>query len=143
MASRMTAAVKPALLPPAAVAFLRRRFIEFAGGLLGTAAVLFGIVLASYHAGDPSLNTATGRAAENLVGYAGAIAADLALQSVGLAAVVLVIAPLAWAWRIATHHGLHRPWLRLGLLPLCLIAAFSAFYFYFFVWFMCYRRSHG
>ncbi len=122
MASRMTAAVKPALLPPAAVAFLRRRFIEFAGGLLGTAAVLFGIVLASYHAGDPSLNTATGRAAENLVGYAGAIAADLALQSVGLAAVVLVIAPLAWAWRIATHHGLHRPWLRLGLLPLCLIA---------------------
>ena len=122
MASRMTAAVKPALLPPAVVAFLRRRFIEFAGGLLGIAALLFGIALASYHVGDPSLNTATGRAAENLVGYAGAIAADLALQSIGLAAIVLIIAPLAWAWRIATHHGLHRPWLRLGLLPLCLIA---------------------
>ncbi|MEE2980776.1 MAG: DNA translocase FtsK 4TM domain-containing protein, partial [Pseudomonadota bacterium] len=122
MASRTTAAVRPALLPPAAVAFMRRRFVEFSGGVLGIAAVLFGLALASYGAGDPSLNTATGQAAANLVGYAGAIAADLALQSVGLAAVALVIAPLAWAWRIASHHGLSRPWLRLAMLPLCLVA---------------------
>ena len=122
MASRMTAAVKPALLPPAAVAFLHRRFVEVMGGVLAAAALLFGVALASYHAGDPSLNTATGRAAANLAGYAGAVTADLALQSVGLAAIVLVIAPLAWAWRIASHHGLTRPWLRLALLPPCLIA---------------------
>ena len=107
--------------------FLRRRFIEFAGGVLGVAAVLFGLALVSYDAGDPSFNTATGQTAANLVGYAGAVAADLALQTIGLAAVVLVIAPLAWAWRIASHHGLNRPWLRLAMLPLCLVALATGF----------------
>ena len=126
MASRSTAAARPALLPRAAVAFLHRRLIEFAGGALAAIAVLFGIALLSFDAGDPSLNTATGRAVANLAGPAGAVAADLALQAVGLAAAALVVAPLAWAWRLFTRHRLTRPWLRLGLMPVCLVAGAAA-----------------
>ncbi|MCH9020641.1 MAG: DNA translocase FtsK 4TM domain-containing protein [Proteobacteria bacterium] len=123
MASRSTAAAKQTLLPPAAVAFLKRRLIELAGGALAAAAVIFGVALISFHGADPSLNTAAGGETANLMGYAGAVVADLALQSVGLAALLLMVAILAWAWRLATRHHLPKPWLRLGLLPVCLIAA--------------------
>ena len=126
MASRSTAAAKQALLPAAAVAFLKRRLIELTGGALAAAAVIFGIALISFHGGDPSLNTATAGEAANLMGYAGAVIADLALQSIGLAALLPMAAALAWAWRLATRHGLPKPWLRLGLLPPCLLAAATA-----------------
>ncbi len=123
MASRSTAAAKQALLPPAAVAFLKRRLIELAGGALAAVAVIFGAALISFDHADPSLNTAAGGEIANLMGYAGAVVADLALQSIGLAALLLMVAVLAWAWRLATRHRLPKPWLRLGLLPVCLIAA--------------------
>jgi S-DNA-T family DNA segregation ATPase FtsK/SpoIIIE len=123
MASRSTVAAKQALLPPAAVTFLKRRLIELAAGALAAAVVIFGVALVSYQRTDPSLNTATGGDAANLMGYAGAVVADLALQSIGLAALLLMFAILAWAWRLATRHRLSRPWLRLGLLPICLTAA--------------------
>ena len=123
MASRSTAAARPALSPPGAAAFLKRRLIELSGGALAAAALLFALALASFDAADPSLNTATGQAAANLAGYGGAIVADLALQGLGLAAAVLIVAPLAWAWRLVTAHRLDRPWLRLGLLPVCLVAS--------------------
>ena len=123
MASRSTVAAKQALLPPAAVAFLKRRLIELTGGALAGGAVIFGLALISFDRADPSLNTAAGRETTNLMGYAGAVTADLALQSIGFASLLLMVAALAWAWRLATCHRLPRPWLRPGLLPLCLIAA--------------------
>ena len=123
MASRSTVAAKQALLPPAAVVFLKRRLIELAAGALAAAVVIFGAALVSYQRADPSFNTATGGDVANLMGYAGAVVADLALQSIGLAALLLMVAVLAWAWRLATRHRLTRPWLRFGLLPICLTAA--------------------
>ena len=127
MASRSTAAAKQALLPPAAVAFLKRRLMELTGGALAAAVVLFGAALISFDHADPSLNTAAGGATTNLMGYAGAVAADLALQSIGLAALLFMVTLLAWSWRLATRHRLPKFWLRLGFLPVCLIAAATGF----------------
>ncbi|MCZ6607274.1 MAG: DNA translocase FtsK 4TM domain-containing protein [Alphaproteobacteria bacterium] len=126
MASRSTATAKQALLPPAAVAFLKRRLIELSGGALAAVVVIFGLSLISFHSSDPSLNTAAGGEAANLMGYAGAVIADLALQSVGFAALLPMVALLAWSWRLAIRHRLPRPWLRLGLLPVLMIAAATA-----------------
>ena len=127
MASRSTAAAKQALLPPAAVTFLKRRLMELIGGALAAAVVLFGAALISFDHTDPSLNTAAGGAATNLMGYAGAVVADLALQSIGLAALLFMVTLLAWSWRLATRHRLPKFWLRLGFLPVCLIAAATGF----------------
>ena len=65
-------------------------------GALITSAVLFALgaalalALASYHAGDPALNTAAGGPERNLLGTPGAWLADLALTLVGPAAALLL-----------------------------------------------------
>ncbi len=73
---------------------------------LGLGGVALLVALACYNPLDPSFNTATSLPPTNLAGPAGAIAADLLLQSFGLAAVLPSLAMLAWAWRIASHRGL-------------------------------------
>jgi S-DNA-T family DNA segregation ATPase FtsK/SpoIIIE len=83
---------------------LRRAFADFvatvafrgAGGalFLGCAALL--VALGSYSAEDSSLDTATGRISHNLLGGFGATAADLLLQTFGLAALAVLAAPAVW-----------------------------------------------
>src|SRR5689334_15000859 len=58
-----------------------------AGGLLFLAALATLAALASYSAGDASLNNATGNATSNLLGPLGAIGADILLQAFGVAAI--------------------------------------------------------
>jgi S-DNA-T family DNA segregation ATPase FtsK/SpoIIIE len=94
------------LASPTIRALLVRRLAEFGGLALALGAVALLVALASYDPLDPSLNTATTRAATNLAGPPGAIAADLLLQAFGAAAVLPSLAALAWAWRIASHRGL-------------------------------------
>ena len=65
MAPRSTATARPALLPPAAEAFLRRRAIELVGLALMGCAGFLALALATFDPADPSLNTATARAAAN------------------------------------------------------------------------------
>ncbi|MBT5459814.1 MAG: cell division protein FtsK [Rhodospirillaceae bacterium] len=116
-------ATKSTLLPPAVVAFAQRRTIEIAGiavALLGCAVAL---ALLSYHPGDPSLNAATEIAARNWLGGAGASTADILMQTMGLAAWLLPIILLAWGWRIGSHRGLARLWLRISLVPIALLLA--------------------
>ena len=56
--------------------------------------------LASYHSGDPSLSTAAGGPAQNLLGYPGAVIADLAYTVLGWPAWgMLAIGPVV-AWRL-------------------------------------------
>ncbi|HWL83426.1 MAG TPA: DNA translocase FtsK 4TM domain-containing protein [Roseomonas sp.] len=91
---------------PALRAALARRLAELLGLLLGLGGLALLVALVSYNPADPSLSTATDHAPTNLAGPAGAITADLLLQSFGWAGLLPVAVMLGWAWRLATHKGL-------------------------------------
>jgi S-DNA-T family DNA segregation ATPase FtsK/SpoIIIE len=74
------------------------------------------VAIAWYDPRDPSLNTATARAAHNLAGNPGALVADLLLQGFGLMGLLPGITLLAWAWRLGSHRGLANLPLRLASL---------------------------
>ncbi len=95
--------------------FLGRRAAEIAGlGLLVTAGALTAALL-TWSVQDPSLNHATSGPVRNLLGYPGAIVADLTMQLFGLAAAALA-APVAFAGlRMMTTGRVLRPRLRLFL----------------------------
>ena len=126
MASRLTAATTPTLLPAGLTAFLRRRLIELSGVALMMFAGFLALALLSFDAADPSLNTAAGQAAGNLAGTLGAYIADLMRQTIGVAALVPIAAPLAWGWSLLVHRRLTRPWLRVALLVPALAAGVIA-----------------
>lgn len=107
------------LASPAIRILLRRRMAEVGGLGLGLGGIAVLVALVYYNPQDPSLNTATSQHATNLAGSVGAFAADLLLQSFGLASILPGIIALAWAYRIATHRGL-------GNFPLRLIAILAA-----------------
>ena len=93
-----------------------RPFNVFLGVLLTLAALLLLMSLATWHASDPSLNTASGEsgphAVHNWVGLFGAWLGDLLLQSLGLAAFLLPIwlGGLGWTWMHSRPGG--SAWLR-------------------------------
>ncbi|MCX7383611.1 MAG: DNA translocase FtsK 4TM domain-containing protein [Alphaproteobacteria bacterium] len=93
-----------------------RRLAEFGALLLLLLGLALLAALVTYDPADPSLNTATARAAQNLLKLPGAIAADLLLQGFGIAAALPGFALLAWAWRIGSHRGLGSLPLRLAFL---------------------------
>ena len=111
------------MLPPGAILFLRRRAEELGGlAVLGLAGLL-ALALVSYRAGDPSFNVASTAQAANWLGRPGAQIAELLLPTLGLGAAVLVLAPLAWSWRIMAHRGL--PWFWWVQLPMLPLAAWA------------------
>ncbi|MCU0987071.1 MAG: DNA translocase FtsK [Acetobacteraceae bacterium] len=114
------------ILPPGVAAFLRRRAAEIAGLAACALGLTLLIALASHHPGDPSLNTAGAGVARNLAGPAGAVLSDVLLQGVGLAAVLVGITPLVWAWRLVSHRPLGSMLVRLALLAASLPAAAAA-----------------
>jgi S-DNA-T family DNA segregation ATPase FtsK/SpoIIIE len=70
---------------------------------------------------DPSLSHATSRAIRNVVGYPGAIGADLLMQILGLGAIMLILPVAIWGWRMLTHRAFDREALRLGCWILCTV----------------------
>jgi len=123
VAGRSSAMRKQTFLPEGVPAAIRRRLIELCGiAMIAAGVALFG-ALASYAPTDPSLNTASGGAVENLFGRFGAIVADLLLQSLGLAAALLTLFLVAWGWRLVTARHLSWPWIRLALAPACVLGA--------------------
>ncbi|NNG03897.1 MAG: cell division protein FtsK, partial [Inquilinus sp.] len=89
-----------AFLPAGASAFLSRRVVELFGLALIVLAGAGVAAMITYTASDPSWNTASsGAAIGNALGPAGAIAADLVLQSLGAAGFAAALLLLVWGWR--------------------------------------------
>ena len=87
---------------------LRRRLRELAGLALIALAFTGAAALATWSVQDPSLSHATSAPVRNIVGYQGAIAADLLMQLFGLASTVLVLLVAILGWRLFTHRPLYR-----------------------------------
>jgi DNA segregation ATPase FtsK/SpoIIIE, S-DNA-T family len=77
-----------------------KRLNEAVGLVLLSLGLFLWLSLLSYHAEDPSWNTATGSIRPlNLTGYAGSYIADLLLQTLGLVAFAFPILSLLLAWK--------------------------------------------
>ncbi|PCJ60702.1 MAG: cell division protein FtsK [Rhodospirillaceae bacterium] len=124
---RSANSTKTTFLPAGIRDFLRRRGIEATGIAFALLALGLALALIRYDPADPSLNSAASGPVENWIGLPGAIVADLLLQTLGLAAVVLILLLLAWSWRILSKRGIRRFWMRLALVPFALLAASLAF----------------
>ncbi|HEV7880248.1 DNA translocase FtsK, partial [Bradyrhizobium sp.] len=110
-------------LPASIREALARRLREVAGlGLLGLSGVA-AAALMTWSVQDPSLSHATSRAIRNIVGYPGAIGADLLMQILGLGAVMLILPVAIWGWRMLTHRTFDREALRIACWFLCTILA--------------------
>src|SRR6201995_6030057 len=109
----------PASIRDALVRSLR----ELMGLGLIVLAGLAASALTTWSVHDPSLSHATSRAARNIMGYGGAIVADLLMQILGLGAIMLVLPIAVWGWRMMTHRNFDREALRLGSWILCMVLA--------------------
>jgi DNA segregation ATPase FtsK/SpoIIIE, S-DNA-T family len=99
-------------LPASIREALARRLRELAGlGLIALSAVA-AAALMTWSVQDPSLSHATSRAIRNVVGYPGAIGADLLMQILGLGAIMLILPVAVWGWRMLTHRTFDREALR-------------------------------
>src|SRR6202166_971345 len=104
---------------------LRRRFSELAGLALITLALLGAIALATWSVQDPSLSHATQTPVHNLLGFPGAIFADLAMQLLGLASAMLLLPDMLLGWRLLSHRPMGDKWRGLlWILATFLAAAF-------------------
>ena len=90
-----------AFASPAVKTIIRQRVGQVAALGMALGALVLLVALGTYHAEDPSLNTATALAPANAVGLAGSVAADVLLQFFGMAGGLPVLAMLAWAFRLA------------------------------------------
>ncbi|MGH6717575.1 MAG: DNA translocase FtsK 4TM domain-containing protein, partial [Bradyrhizobium sp.] len=102
---------------------LARRLRELAGlGLIGLSGVA-AAALMTWSVQDPSLSHATSHPIHNVIGYPGAIGADLLMQILGLGSIMLIL-PLAMrGWRILNHRPFDREALRLSCWVLCMMIA--------------------
>src|SRR4051794_10728073 len=102
---------------------LARRLRELAGlGLIALSGVV-SAALMTWSVQDPSLSHATSRAIRNVLGYPGAIGADLLMQILGLGAIMLILPVAVWGWRMLTHRTFDREALRLACWILCTVIA--------------------
>ena len=84
--------------PRGFLAELSRRTAQVSGILLGTLAAFVLLSLISFSPTDPSLNTASLNSPQNWMGAAGAITADLGMQSLGFVSYLIPLFLFAWAW---------------------------------------------
>src|SRR5262252_3569508 len=89
---------------------VRRRLSELAGIALITLALLGAAALATWSVQDPSLSHATQKPIHNLLGFPGAIFSDLAMQLLGLAAILLLVPEALLGWRLISHRPVGDKW---------------------------------
>jgi DNA segregation ATPase FtsK/SpoIIIE, S-DNA-T family len=102
---------------------VRRRLSELAGLALITLALLGAIALATWSVQDPSLSHATQKPIHNLLGYPGAIFSDLAMQLLGLSAILLLVPEALLGWRLLGHRPVGEKWRSLLWIVATLLAA--------------------
>src|SRR6266446_982100 len=108
-------------LPASIREALARRVRELTGlGLIALCGVV-AAALMTWSVQDPSLSHATSRAIRNIVGYPGAIGADLLTQILGLGAIMLILPVAIWGWRMLTHRTFDREALRIACWILCTV----------------------
>src|SRR5437870_11447171 len=100
---------------------LARRLRELPGLCLISLSGIASAALMTWSVQDPSLSHATSRAIRNILGYPGAIAADLLMQILGLGAIMLILPVAIWGWRMLTHRSFDREALRIGCWILCTV----------------------
>ena len=106
--------------------FFRRRLSEITGIVLLVAVITISLALITWSANDPSLNQAANHPVSNILGFPGAIIADLAIQVFGLAALLLVLPFGFLGLRLmAAKPVRHIKW-RLGLWLICVMSASGA-----------------
>jgi S-DNA-T family DNA segregation ATPase FtsK/SpoIIIE len=129
MAKRGRAKERRRLLPGAVESGLRRLVLGTYGFILIAMACAVWASLATWSVHDPSLNNATPVAPRNLLGGWGAVVADLMIQSLGLASIILFLPLAAWGWHLIARTVPNRRRLRLLAWPAAVIllaAALSA-----------------
>src|SRR3954453_2022962 len=110
-------------LPTSIREALARRLREMAGlGLLSLSGVA-AAALMTWWVKNQSLSHPTSRSIRNIVGYPGAIGADLLMQILGLGAVMLVLPVAIWGWRMLTHRPFDREAIRIASWVLCTVFA--------------------
>jgi S-DNA-T family DNA segregation ATPase FtsK/SpoIIIE len=102
---------------------MRRRLSEIAGLALITLALLGAIALATWSVQDPSLSHATQTPIRNLLGFPGAIFSDLAMQLLGLAAMLLLLPEAMLGWRLLSHKPFGAKWRGLVWIAATIFAA--------------------
>jgi len=112
-------------ISPGLKAQFQRRMAELAGVAVAVAGLALLLALVSYHAQDPSFDTASNARALNLAGPAGAWISDLLLQSFGIAGFLPGLILLAWAYRLAQRGrlGYLKTRIFLGSIAMPLLAA--------------------
>ena len=108
-------------------AMARRRVTELCGIVLISLAMMAALALASWSVADPSLSHATDAPVRNLMGWPGAVAADLMMQLLGLGALAFVLPVAIWGYRLLGHRAVGHERLRVMLWPVgAVLAAASA-----------------
>src|SRR3954454_11621976 len=110
-------------LPASIREALARRLRELAGLALLSLSGVAAAALMTWSVQDPSLSHATSRGIRNIVGYPGAISADLSMQILGLGSIMLILPLATWGWRMLTHRTFDREALRIGCWILCTVIA--------------------
>ena len=126
MARSRRARADDSAIPAGLKRFLGNRMSEIMGLSILFAAVCIALSLATWSVDDPSLNYAVAKDPQNLLGYPGAVIADLLMQMFGLGVVGLIVPMIAWSTRWLGHSEIGKPFKR-SFACLCGAAALAGF----------------
>jgi DNA segregation ATPase FtsK/SpoIIIE, S-DNA-T family len=114
------------LLPASLRQRLGRWLLRATGSGVLIACAACGLALATWSPADPSLSHVTNGAIRNLLGPLGAVLADLLMQLLGLAGVMILLPPLLWALPLSSGRPLSAWRSKVGLAPLAVVALAGA-----------------
>jgi DNA segregation ATPase FtsK/SpoIIIE, S-DNA-T family len=114
------------LLPASLRHRLGRWLLRATGCGMLIACLTCGLALATWSAADPSLSHVTSGSIRNLLGPLGAIIADLLMQLLGLAGVLVLLPPLLWALPLSSGRPLEAWRGKLALAPIAIVAIAGA-----------------